>query len=142
MTEMIEIAPGIRLPADALRISFARSGGPGGQNVNKLSTKAELRVAVGALASALNERALARFRQLARGRITRQDELRLSAQDERSQEANRQIVLNKLAELIRAARVEPKIRRPTKPSRAARRRRLDEKRRRGQIKSSRRSQED
>jgi ribosome-associated protein len=137
----IEIAPGVFVSSAGMRMQFARSGGPGGQNVNKLNTKAELWVRLDCLAG-LNARALSRLRALAGNRLTQQDEIHLRAEAERSQEANRQDVLDRLRQLIIEARIEPKTRRHTKPSRAAKRRRLESKRKRGQVKSDRRSSGD
>jgi ribosome-associated protein len=137
MTEQVEISPGIFIHAGALVVSFSRSGGPGGQNVNKLSTKADLRLDLNALHGVLRETAVARLRTLARNKINKDDFLVLSSQEFRTQEMNRDAVLKKLADLIAAARIEPKVRRATKPSRAAKRRRLDSKRHRGEIKSGR-----
>jgi ribosome-associated protein len=132
----IELAPGVSVPSDGLHIQYARSSGPGGQNVNKLNTRAELWVGVaqirGLLPSAIN-----RLRRLAGKRLTRDDRIHLIAQTERSQERNREAILDRLREIIRLAQIEPKPRRPTKPSRAAKRRRLEAKRRRGEIKSRR-----
>lgn len=135
----IDLAPGIRLPAAAVQLAFSRSGGPGGQNVNKLSTRAELRVPVDALAAALPPAAMTRLLGIARGRITRDGVLQLFSQEFRSQEANRQTVFDKLRGLVALALTAPKPRRPTKVSRSAKRRRVDDKKRRGQIKSLRRS---
>jgi ribosome-associated protein len=133
----LEIAPGVSVAADAIRLQFARSGGPGGQNVNKLNTKAQLWVRIDHIVG-LSNRALARLRTLAGSRLTQQDEIHLRAETERSQEANREEVFERLRELIVQARVEPKPRRKTRPSRASKQRRLESKRRRGQIKSGRR----
>src|SRR5438046_9714293 len=132
---LVALAPGVTVPESALRLAYARSGGPGGQNVNKLNTKAELWVRLAAI-TGMSPAAMTRLRGLAgRRRITREGELHLSAQTERTQERNRETVLARLRELIDAAMVAPTPRRPTKPSRAAKRRRLESKRRRGEIKS-------
>jgi len=137
----VELAPGVFAPPAAIRIQFARSGGPGGQNVNKLNTKAQLWVSIHAMVG-LNSRAKARLRTLAGSRLTKDDEIHLRAEAERSQEANRQEVLDRLRQLIVQARIEPKVRRKTKPSKASKERRLDAKRRRKQIKSHRRGDSD
>jgi ribosome-associated protein len=131
------IAPGVHVAPGGMRLQYARSGGPGGQNVNKLSTKAELWVQVSAIRG-LSQRALQRLRSLAGSRLTAGDEIHLRAESERSQQANRLEALQRLRELIVQARVEPKIRRKTKPSRAAKQKRLESKRRWSQIKSHRR----
>jgi ribosome-associated protein len=117
-------------------VQFARGGGPGGQNVNKLNTKAELWVEVGPLVG-MRPSAKERLRTAAGSRLTKHDEIHLSAENERSQEANRQAVFDRLREMILQAQVQPKVRRRTKPSKAAKRRRLETKRHRGEIKSNR-----
>jgi ribosome-associated protein len=132
----LDLAPGVSAPAGAVRMQFVRSGGPGGQNVNKLNTKAQLWIEVDRIVG-LSSAALVRLRNLAGGRLTRQGEIHISAEAERSQEANRQEVLDRLREMIIQARIEPKARRKTRPSRASKQRRLESKRRRGQVKSSR-----
>jgi ribosome-associated protein len=137
----LELAPGVRAPLGAVRFQYARSGGPGGQNVNKLNTKAELWVPVAAL-QGLTGRAAARLRLAAGKRLTQADEIHLSAESERSQEGNRQAVLQRLREMIVHAQREPKVRKRTKPSRAARQRRLDAKRHRSEIKAGRRGHAD
>jgi ribosome-associated protein len=133
----MEIAPGVTVAADALRLQYARSSGPGGQNVNKVSSKAELWVAVEAIGG-LTARAKARLREQAGSRLTKADEIHLASDESRSQEANREIVLQRLREMVIRARHEPKARKKTRPSRAARQRRLEAKRRRGETKSLRR----
>lgn len=132
------LAPGVAVPSDALRIHFARSSGPGGQNVNKVNTRIELWLRMDALTD-LTPGAFARLRRLAGRRITADGELHLSAQTERSQERNRQAVMDRLRELLIEAMAEPKLRRPTRPSKASKRRRLESKRRRAQVKARRRS---
>ncbi len=134
----MELAPGVWAPAGAVRFQFARSGGPGGQNVNKLNTKAELWVRIDQLAG-LSPGAMERLRTFAGWRVTAGGELHLVSETERGQEGNRAAVLERLWELIVRAKVEPKKRRKTKPSKAAKARRLEGKKRRGQIKSMRRS---
>jgi ribosome-associated protein len=132
----IRLAPGVRVPASALRFQYARSGGPGGQNVNKLNTKAELWLALSELAQ-LHPIALERLRKLAGRRITAGDELHLSSESERTQERNREEALSRLRELLVRAMTIPKKRRPTRPSKASRQRRLQSKKRRSEIKSRR-----
>src|SRR3954447_17498750 len=134
----VELAPGVRAPESAIRFQFARSGGPGGQNVNKVNTKAELWVRLDAI-TGMSPRALARLRDWAGRRVTDAGEIHLSAETERRQQANRAAALERLRELIVAAQREPKVRRKTRPSRAAKQRRLESKRRRSDIKSKRRS---
>src|SRR5205823_5598855 len=88
----IELAPGIRVGPDTLRTQFSRSGGPGGQNVNKLNTKAELWLPLEHLTD-LPPRALTRLRAAAGRRITKAGELHLSSEAERTAEANRNAVM-------------------------------------------------
>ncbi len=132
----IEIAPGVTVAPDGLRIQFSRSSGPGGQNVNKLSTRAQLWIRIDAI-TGLTDRARQRLRQQAGSRLTQNDELHLSADEYRSQESNRQAVMDRLRQMILAARREPRVRRKTRPTRAAREKRLTAKKQRGQIKSLR-----
>ena len=133
-----EILPGIRIPESAMRFQFARSGGPGGQNVNKLNTKAELWVPLAAIAG-LSEAAAGRLRAMAGKRLTGAGEIHITSETERTQEGNRSAVLNRLRALVAAAAHEPKKRRKTKPSKAAKRRRLESKRKRSEVKSGRRA---
>jgi len=137
----IELAPNVRVPAWAVRVQFSRSGGPGGQNVNKLNTKADIWVHLDDLAGSLNPRAMARLEQLAGRRLTNQRELHLTSETTRSQERNRQEAMLRLRELLVAAMKEPKPRRKTKPSRGAKERRLESKRRRSQVKARRQGRE-
>ena len=122
----IELAPGVWTDRTELRFAFSRSSGPGGQNVNKVNTKTELRIRPEAL-HGLSEAALTRLRGLAGRRVTADGDLLLVAESERTQESNRHICLQKLRDLLIAAAHEPKIRRKTRPSRGSRQRRLDSK---------------
>ena len=136
------MAPGLWVPASALRLQHSRSSGPGGQNVNKLNTRVELWVQLDSIAAQISERALQRLLDLAGpGRLTRGNELHLACEASRSQEANRQMALQRLRELLIAAMKEPKPRRKTKPSRASKQRRLDQKKRRSQTKARRQGRE-
>jgi ribosome-associated protein len=125
----------------ALRVQFSRSAGPGGQNVNKVNTRAELWLLLNAV-EGLSARALDRLVTLAGRRITQAGELHLTCDSERTAEGNRQALFERLRELIVSAAVEPRRRRKTKPTRASKMRRLEAKRRRSDIKSHRRSQSD
>ena len=133
----IEVGPGVFLSASAMRFQFARSGGPGGQNVNKLNTKAELWVRPENLRG-MHPEAVRRLRDLAGKRLTREGEIHIVAETARTQEQNRAAVMEKLRELIVQAVHRPKIRRKTKPSKAAKEKRLEAKKRRGEIKARRR----
>ena len=134
----MEVAPGVFAAPGAMRFQFARSGGPGGQNVNKLNTKAELWLQVAAL-TGLTAAARDRLRRAAGRRLTTGDEIHLVSETERGQEGNRAAVMQRLREMIVRACVAPKVRRKSRPSRAAKARRLEGKRRRSEIKQRRRS---
>lgn len=136
----LELAPGLRVHASEVSFTASRSGGPGGQNVNKVSTRMELRLPVRVLEGPgrLPAAVMARLRLLAGGRITKEDEMILTSGRFRSQARNRQACLDVLRELIVRARVSPKARRPTKPGRSAVQRRLREKKSRSEIKRGRR----
>jgi ribosome-associated protein len=138
---VLEVTRTIRIPESELAWSFVRSGGPGGQNVNKVASKAVLRWNLTASPS-LPEEVKGRFQALNKRRITAEGELVITSQRFRDQERNRQDCLDKLGELIRQAASLPKPRRPTKPSRGSRERRLREKRRRSHTKSARRLPEE
>jgi ribosome-associated protein len=138
---MLHISDCLRIPADEFSWTFVRSSGPGGQNVNKVASKAVLRWNVVASPS-LPEDVKARLQQQQRRRISSSGDLLLTSQRYRDQERNRLDCLDKLAEMLRAAVTMPKARRKTKPSRGARERRLAAKKRRSALKSSRRVQEE
>lgn len=111
-----------------------RASGPGGQNVNKVSSAVQLRFDLAATA-ALDERVKARLRSLAGRRVTDDGALLIIARDQRTQEGNRREALARLTDLVRRALVEPKVRKATKPTRASRERRLE-----GKVRSRRRKQ--
>jgi ribosome-associated protein len=135
----IALAPGVRVPAEALVFSFASSSGPGGQNVNKRATKAELRVRMADLP--LPTDALERLAALAGRRLTDGGEIVIAADEFRSQGRNRDACLERLRELIVRAMVRPRARRKTKPGRGAVERRLLDKRRRSERKQARRKED-
>ncbi len=130
---MIRITDTISIDESELEESFVRSSGPGGQNVNKLSTAVQLRFDVRRSPSLPNDVAI-RLMQLAGKRITKDGVLVLIAQTHRTQERNRAEAQDRLVALIKEAAVAPIPRRPTKPTRASRRERLDTKKRRSGIK--------
>ncbi|MEM6458323.1 MAG: alternative ribosome rescue aminoacyl-tRNA hydrolase ArfB [Planctomycetota bacterium] len=136
------VAPGVRLDPAALRFTFARAAGPGGQNVNKLNTAATLTVTLEDLADALPPWALARLRGLAGHRLAREpDRLVIRSSRSRSQLANRRDCLLKLRRLLIEATDRPRRRRVTRPSPAAKRRRLEDKKHRARTKDRRRPPE-
>ena len=128
----------IVIPEAELEISFARSGGPGGQNVNKVSSKVELRWTPGTSA-VLSEFDRDRLLERLASRLTGSGELLVTSSKTRDQSKNREDARNKLAAIIRAALKPPKKRIPTRPSRGSNERRLQEKRERGQRKRTRQS---
>ena len=132
------LAPGVSAPQGAVRIQFSRSSGPGGQNVNKVNTKAELWLAIDQLVG-LPPTAMVRLVKLAGRRMTLERELHLVCDTERSAVANERLVYERLRELLVAAAVEPRRRRKTRPSRASKQRRIETKKRRSDVKSNRRS---
>ena len=133
----VALAPGIVVDADVLRFTFTTSQGPGGQNVNKRSTRAQLAVSLDDLPMPADARA--RLARLAGSKLTGDGVLMISASSTRSQRQNRDACVERLAELVAAALVRPKKRKPTKPSKGAVKRRLESKRKRGDIKRSRSS---
>jgi ribosome-associated protein len=133
---MIRVNDTISIDEAELEESFVRSSGPGGQNVNKLSTAVQLRFDVRQSLSLPNDVAL-RLMRLAGKRLTKDGVLVLIAQNHRTQERNRAEALERLLDLIREAAVRPVPRRATKPPKAARRQRLEGKKRRSGVKNLR-----
>jgi ribosome-associated protein len=133
---MIEVSHQIVLADDEVQVRAVRASGPGGQHVNKVSTAIELRFDV--RGSSLPDRVKARLEQLAGSRLTLEGVVVMVAQEYRSQEMNRQAAFDRLIGLIRkAAEPPPPPRKKTKPSRAAKQRRVDAKTRRGGVKAMR-----
>jgi ribosome-associated protein len=130
------ISPEISIPDEEFEWKFVRSSGPGGQNVNKVASAVQLRFLL-PLNTSLPAAARNRLRRLAGQRLIDDGSILISARAERSQDQNRRAALERLAELVRAALVEPKIRKKTRPTRASKERRIESKKRRASTKRQR-----
>ena len=131
MTEWLEVAPGCAVDLGEVAIRFTPSGGPGGQHANKASTRVELRFDIAASPSLTEAQ-----RERLRSRLG--DEVRVVADDERSQVRNRALATERLRHRLAAGLREERSRRPTRPTKGSRLRRLEAKRRQGQRKRDRR----
>ena len=130
---MIEITPRISLDESEIRESFIRASGPGGQNVNKVSSAVELRFDAKNSPN-LPDGVRERLMKLAGRKLTLAGEIVITAQSHRSQELNRADALEKLSDLIRRATIVPKARRATKPTKSSKVKRMDGKAKRGEVK--------
>jgi ribosome-associated protein len=133
---MLRVTPTISIPDHELEERFVRASGPGGQNVNKVSTAVELRFDVAS--SSLSEEVKARLTALAGKRMSAGGVLLIDSREHRTQAGNRAAARARLAALLRRAAARPKPRKKTAPTRAARERRLEEKVQRARVKSRRR----
>ncbi|MBW6471799.1 MAG: aminoacyl-tRNA hydrolase [Anaerolineaceae bacterium] len=133
---MIEVTPSVKIEENEIQFDFVRSAGPGGQNVNKVSTAVQLRFNISV--SSLSDEIKERLYKIAAGRINKDGVLMIHARQYRTQEQNRYDAQERLVEIIRQAAEKPKPRKATRPSVTARAARLGSKKKHGEIKRLRR----
>ena len=133
----LRLRDGRVLPKDCFHLSFSRSGGAGGQHVNKTETKVDLRLDLAAAEAVLGPDDVARIRAAMQNRLDKDGMLFVTASEHRSQFQNYEAAMERMANLLAAALVRRKRRIGTKPTRGSKHRRLDEKRHRGEIKRGR-----
>jgi len=134
--EELVVTDKLRIPLSEFEFTASRSGGPGGQNVNKVNSRIQLRWKPSASPS-IEPEVAERFEKLAGKRMTKDGEILITGQEHRDAPKNKADCLERLAELLRAALVKPRVRKVTKPSRGSKERRLKEKRFRSETKQGR-----
>jgi ribosome-associated protein len=137
----LDVSPDLRIPLSEIKFTYAKSGGPGGQNVNKLNTKAVLRWHI-MTSTAMPQEVHLRFLDKYKNNITVEGDLVLDSTRHRSAIENADDCLEKLRAMIRAVLKPPRPRKPTKPTKASKRRRLEAKKKQSEKKSGRRVQRD
>ncbi|HLZ96516.1 MAG TPA: alternative ribosome rescue aminoacyl-tRNA hydrolase ArfB, partial [Steroidobacteraceae bacterium] len=133
---MLIVTPEVSIPDEEFEWKFIRSSGPGGQNVNKVASAVQLRFLLPRNTS-LPVAARNRLRRMAGQKLLDDGTILISARSERSQEQNRRDALERLAGLLRAALIEPKVRKKTRPTLGSKERRIESKKRRGATKQGR-----
>lgn len=141
MSNTLKISTGLEIPLDELDFSYARSGGPGGQNVNKVASKAIMRWCV-TVSPSLPDDVRARFVETHASKITGDGDLVIMSSAHRDQPKNRQACLDKLRDMLEEVAVPPAERVATKPTRAAKERRVDDKKQKSKKKEQRRWRSD
>lgn len=140
LPDPIRVTPSLRIPAAEVRLAYARSGGPGGQHVNKTASKVQLFWSLRDSA-VVNDADRAWLEERLASKLTGDGEIVVAAETSRSQSRNVDFAVEKLVALLREALKRPKRRRKTKPTRASRQRRIDEKKRRAETKRMRKKPE-